>query len=334
MEKLLYIIIGLLAVACGSKSQTDDCVNSHIVEDIADVDSISSSDSLMSWTIDTIKRANMPLVLLMDSLYRFVRSDEFHSNNVNDNILWLNDYRQQLCSYYERNNLGIDTISSFAKADSVIQIANRLWKLDADYSTMGMIINNDIKRTRVVFQHYNEFSKLLYLCVSKEEMQDALRAEFDAWGDLENKISSLCANLIDLGYCGGSGAGVERTSAYLQIIGTHIQLYKKESNWIKHDGDCETQGVYPECAKQLLITCCNIAYRDNYCNEYALEHDYYKQLANDTKRLIKELSPTIDKWLRTRSKWIILNCNGWNENLYNLNSGEVLLKLSNIICLN
>lgn len=332
MKILLYLILVVSLVACGPNPTSDDAENSKITQEPITMDSVlTDPDDLLIWTADTIKETNMPLVLLMDSLYIFVRSDEFCSNNINDNIRWMSNYRKQLCGYYDHNKMGSDTISSYIKADSVIQSANQLWTLDDDYSTMGMIIHNDTKRTRDVFTQYNEFLNLLALCDS-EEKQDALKVEFEAWNNLEKEISEISANLIELSYCGGSGEGPERTATYLKILDAHIQLYKKEADWVKHVGAFETRGIYPQLAKELLIKCCQDAYEGNYSNDYALRNDHYKKVAIGTKHSISQLYPIIDKWLDARAYWVDLNCSGWSENLYNLNTGEVLLALSNIIC--
>lgn len=333
MRILLYLILFSTLVACGTRPITDDCENSKIKDDAITMDSVlTDPNGLPFWTADTIKETNMPMVLLMDSLYRFVRSDELRSNNLNENIHWMSYYRKQLCDYYDRNKLGVDTISPFNKADLVIMSANQLWELDKDYSTMGIIINNDTKRTRDVFTHYNDFLNLLELCDSEEE-QSALKTEFEAWNNLEEAISNISANLNELSYCGGSGEGPRRTFLYLKILDAHIKLYKKESNWVKHFGDFETNGVYPQLAKELLIKCCQDAFVENYSTDYALLNEHYKKVAKDTNRHISQLSPIIDKWLDARKYWVSLNCSGWSENFYNLNTGEVLLKLSNIICL-
>lgn len=328
MRKLLYLILVSTLIACGSRQTTDDCKSPNTI-----MDSISADpDGLIFWTADTIKETNMPLVLLMDSLYRFVWSDEFQSNNLTDNIRWMSNYRTQLSAYYDRNKMGEDTTPSFNKADSVIQSANKLWKLDDNFSTMGMIINNDTKRTRDVFTHYNDFLNLLDLCNS-EESKRALMAEFEAWNNFEDAISDISANLIELRYCGGSGEGPASTAAYLKILDAHIQLYKKESDWVKHFGNFETMGVNPQLAKDLLIKCCQNAYVENYAHDYALRNEPYKKVAIGTKHSISQLSPIIDEWLEARSYWVSLNSSGWSKKFYNLNTGEVLLKLSNIICL-
>lgn len=333
MKKLLYFIFTFLTVACGSNTTTDNRTNFEITEDAALSDSIlNDPNGLPFWTADTIKHINMPMVLLMDSLYRFVESDEFRSNNLNSNIRWMSNYRKQLCACYNRNKMGSDTISPYAKANYIMESANRLWELDENYSTMGMIVSNNTKITRTVFTHFNEFLNLLASCDSKEK-QRALKSEFEAWCNMEREISKIKANLINLMYCGGSAAGPARTAAYLKILDAHVQLYKKESNWINKDGYFETRGVYPQIAKELLIKCCQNTYAENYSKDYALNNAPYKKIATDTKQSISELSPIIDKWLDARLYWDNLNSSDWSEHLYNLNTGEVLLNLSNIICI-
>ena len=94
------------------------------------------------WATDTILKTNYKLVMLMDTLYRYVHTAQFSSSALEDNTEWMNKYRNQLCRYYKVNQLGTDTISNYAKADTVIEASRKLWKLDSDGSTAGLTISN------------------------------------------------------------------------------------------------------------------------------------------------------------------------------------------------
>ena len=63
------------------------------------------------WATDTILKTNYKLVMLMDTLYRYVHTAQFSSSALEDNTEWMNKYRNQLCRYYKVNQLGTDPIT-------------------------------------------------------------------------------------------------------------------------------------------------------------------------------------------------------------------------------
>ncbi len=127
-------------------------------EECADV------ESLEFWTADTILKANRELVALISPLYQYVNTDSLSSLSFENDLKWMNEYRKRLCKYYNTNKLGTDTISQYAKADTVIEASRKLWELDSDDSTMGMNVRNGVEYTRLVFQQFNEYAQLLDIC--------------------------------------------------------------------------------------------------------------------------------------------------------------------------
>ena len=58
-------------------------------------------------------------MLLLDTLYQHVLADTFPSE-VRTEEKWMSEYRLRLCRYFDSHSNGNDTISTFAKADSVL----------------------------------------------------------------------------------------------------------------------------------------------------------------------------------------------------------------------
>ena len=126
-------------------------------------------------------QTNRKLTVLMDSLYEYVNEDSLPSSKIENDIKWMNKYRNQLCSYYNTYKLGSDTISPYAKAEAVIEANRKLWELDSDESTYaGMILNNHVEYKRQLFLQYNEYTQLLELCET-DEQKSLLKNEFEAW---------------------------------------------------------------------------------------------------------------------------------------------------------
>lgn len=279
------------------------------------------------WATDTILKTNYKLVMLMDTLYRYVHTAQFSSSALEDNTEWMNKYRNQLCRYYKVNQLGTDTISNYAKADTVIEASRKLWKLDSDGSTAGLTISNGIERTRLIFQQYNEYVRLLELCET-DGQKGLLKDEFKAWIDLNTLMSEIYSDCVYLRYWGGSITGPVRSAGILQILKSHISMYQKDRSLLNDNFYLyKDNGVFMECAKNLLLDCCQSALK-----EYVYEDEKsesYKELTTVAKQKVSTLPIVIGKWIKARESWA--NETNELEERHEKNTSEVLVRLSILI---
>ena len=321
-NKLILLICIILTVSCSqNKPEQTSVVN--IVKS-------SDTDGLEFWTDDTVFYTNPTLVRIMDVVYRYTRSDNFPSSNIIDDIRWMDNFRDSLCVYYKKT-YSIDSISTFAMVDSVISEARKLWSLDTDESTMGMIVNNSVERTRLIFEHFNEFSKLNSICKT-EKQRTMLLDEFDAWIKLEQIFSGIYADCVDLEFWGGSIAGPIRTSGYLALCQCHIDLYKKEYNLlIDNEDEWTDTGTFLPQARQLLIECCKQAIKEYYYKEDECD-ERYEDTYKDVKHSVSKLPQYIDQWINKRKPWEEEMCTDWLRPAYSRNTAEVLIRMSSLIC--
>ena len=279
------------------------------------------------WATGTILKTNYKLGMLMDTLYRYVHTTQFSSSALEDNTEWMNKYRNQLCRYYKVNQLGTDTISNYAKADTVIEASRKLWKLDSDGSTAGLTISNGIERTRLIFQQYNEYVRLLELCET-DGQKGLLKDEFKAWIDLNTLMSEIYSDCVYLRYWGGSITGPVRSAGILQILESHISMYKKDRSLLNDNFYLyKDNGVFMECAKNLLLDCCQSALK-----EYVYEDEKsesYKELTTVAKQKVSTLPIVIGKWIKARESWA--NETNELEERHEKNTSEVLVRLSILI---
>ena len=322
LRLLLLNLSLLLMLGCNRKNDTQpDC-------------EIMNSESLLAWTSDTIMATNRPLVLLMDTLYRYVRTSD-ETTHIEDKLLWMDNYRKQLVDYYDRETLNSDTLSDYERASAVIKMADTLWEVGKEDCTMGKVVDNDVKFTRMTFTHYNEYAKLLDICHTENE-KDLLRKEFQTWVNLENLVSDIFYRLVELKFYEGSICGVIKSDGSLKMLEAHISLYQRENKWRSSNNlTYETSGVFADCAKDLLVRCCNQAVRNNFIEDYYIEYDgsqreYYKQLPKVTTELIERLPSVISEWLDARQSWINEVGTDHTTICYQLNSGEVLIRLANV----
>lgn len=282
------------------------------------------------WVTDTILKTNHELVMLMDTLYRYVHTAQFSSSALEDNTEWMNKYRNQLCRYYKVNQLGTDTISDYAKADTVIEASRKLWKLDSDGSTAGLAISNGVEYTRLIFQQYNEYARLLELCET-DRQKGLLKDEFKAWIDLNTLMSEFFSDCVYLRYWGGSITGPVYSAGILQILESHISMYQKDRSLLNDNFYLyKDNGVFMECAKNLLLECCQSALKEYVYEDEDMErYEGYKELTTVAQQKVSTLPTVISKWIKARESWA--NETNELEEGHEKNTSEVLVRLSILI---
>lgn len=316
--KSIIVLNCLLCFGCSNK---DNDISVHNTKP-------DDAEGLEFWTADTVLYSNTELVHLMDTLYRYTRAD-FPADNIDNDIKWMDKYRQQLCDYYKRVHPG-NNISSFSMADSVLREARELWALDADESTMGMIVNNSVEETRLIFEQFNAYSKLLSVC-KNESQRKLLKDEFEAWIKMEQIFSAFYSDCVDLEFWGGSISGPIRTAGILSIWQSHIDLYQKEYTILATDDGWKDSGTFVIPARKLLLECCNEAIINYYCSECEDKNDSYEECYEETNQTINQLPRYIDDWINKRKPWEEEMCTDWLRPAYSRNTAEVLIKMANII---
>lgn len=292
-------------------------------EECADV------ESLEFWTADTILKANRELVALISPLYQYVNTDSLSSFSFENDLKWMNEYRKRLCKYYNTNKLGTDTISQYAKADTVIEASRKLWELDSDDSTMGMNVRNGVEYTRLVFQQFNEYAQLLDICKTKQQRK-LLKDEITAWYELEELLSKAYTDCTYLKYWGGSCASSASSAGMLKILESHITLYRRDKSILKNDFETwNNQGIYLECVKELPVNCFLIKLKESIYEEE--NGNDYAELLKTTKKDISELSSRINKWITAHQAWIKETEEYNSEDISELYLGNILIELSYII---
>lgn len=292
-------------------------------EECADV------ESLEFWTADTILKANRELVALINPLYQYVNTDSLSSLSFENDLKWMNEYRKRLCKYYNTNKLGTDTISQYAKADTVIEASRKLWELDSDDSTMGMNVRNGVEYTRLVFQQFNEYAQLLDICKT-EQQRILLKDEITAWYELEELLSKAYTDCTYLKYWGGSYASSASLNGRLKILESHITLYRRDKSILKNDFETwNNQGIYLECVKELPVNCFLIKLKESIYEEE--NGNDYAELLKTTKKDISELSSRINKWITAHQAWIKETEEYNSEDISELYLGNILIELSYII---
>ena len=175
MNHLISFLITSILFATSNSQPINSLNNDEIeINDEVSIESVNHN-SLLFYTNKSIVLENRELTELMDTLYQYVCSDTFISDNVDSNAKFMDSYRYQLCNYFNKKYNCDNSISNYSKADSVINEAHYLFAKYPNYSTIGMITDNQAEYSRLKFKQYNQYTKLLESCKTQNEKQILMR---------------------------------------------------------------------------------------------------------------------------------------------------------------
>lgn len=292
---ILFLACFITIIGCANSKQSQ-----MKEEEKAYADSLrrpAEAESLLAWTPDTILKTNPELVMLFDTLYQYAGN-----NSVPTSTVWLQRYREKLCTYYDKHHLGSDTISFYAKADTVINAIERLYDLNDDWNTMGMVVNNSAMFTLYKYREFNTLSQIEDYCTDSFK-SELLNQEIALFDELRKKMDKVAVNIVYLNYWDGSIVGPLATSMSNSIINARIDMCKTILSILNLEG-WAGKGVYPDIAKRMLMDSCAKAI-DVAVKGYkeALEEigkkvePEFNETEKKAKAALKDISPLLDEWL-------------------------------------
>ena len=304
MKKILFLLLSFFLIGCGINSHKrrdiligDNPTGMTREEYMNTLDSAELREGLVVWTTDTAFATNADLLLLLDTLYQHVRSEDFPAE-VRKEERWMADYRSKLGAFYDKYSLGSDTVSIYTKADSVFNLGVRLMELGNLWSTMEMIVYNSTKFT---FNRCREYGLLTQLLKSRKNVEglDLIYKEWALYEKMLKKIRLIAGNMVRLNYWGGSIVGPLGTYSYLQISQARRDMYQTILNIVKDDNWNQT-GVPLENAERLLLDCCSTALYQ--LDENEEDREEFVETVKETETAIRELRPIIDEWVSLMDK--------------------------------
>lgn len=296
---ILFLACFMSLVGCANNKQTQ-----MKEEEQANIDNMENHNEYKSLSLsipDTILNTNPELVMLFDTLYQYVRHDSM-SKMIIDKKNWMNQYRQSLCDYFNKHHLGNDTISIYAKTDTVINNIERLFDLNDDWSTMGVIERNSTMNALYKYREFNFLSQIENYCTDSVE-SELLNQEIALFDEMCTTMGKVAVNIVYLNYWGGSIVGPLATSMSNSLINTRIEMCKTILGIMNGDG-WPDKGVYPDIAKKMLLDSCAMAINTAVeGNKEALEEigkeiePEFNETEKKAEAALKDISPLLDKWV-------------------------------------
>ena len=314
MKKIILFFVSLILLGCvnnihGDRSNQERGNSKEMTRDeyLHSLDSAEMMNGLVFWTSDTAFTTNADLLLLLDTLYQHVKADGFPSE-VKEEEKWMSDYRSRLVAYYDVHLMENDTISPFAKVDSVLKEGARLLELDSHWSTMEMVVYNSTIFTFDRCRDYCMLTRLINSCES-DEAKELVYKEWSLYEQMFKKIGPIASNMVSLNYWGGSIAGPLSTASYLQISESRRDMYQTILDIVKGDG-WDNTGVFPENAERFFFDCCATALNrtikeaDDFYKEYEGKErsESFDDAIKKTGIEIDELRPIMKEWIVTLDK--------------------------------
>ena len=292
---ILFLACFITIIGCANSKQSQ-----MKAEEQANIDNMGNHNEYKSLSLsipDTILNTNPELVMLFDTLYQYAGN-----NSVPTSTVWLQRYREKLCTYYDKHHLGSDTISFYAKADTVINAIERLYGMNDDWSTMGMVVNNSTMLTLYKYREFNLLSQIEEYCTDSVK-SELLNQEKALFNEMRKKMDVVAVNIVSLNYWGGSIVGPLATSMSNSIINARIDMCKTILCILNLE-EWEGKGIYPDIAKKMLLDSCVKAidvavkgYKES-LEEIGKEVELgFYENAKEAEAALKDISPLLDKWL-------------------------------------
>lgn len=305
MRTAILAVAVLVLAACNCE-RSDDVKTAKSAptkqEYLESLDSAMSSYSIVFWTADTAYNANPELMTLLDTLYLhgFSWSAATSEADVRKDEAWTAAYRKRLCAYYDRHMVvRYDTLSEYAKADSVLNEGLRLIALGNGYSTPEMVATNGMMYRFNQCREYGQLSQLLNACEDTTVSLLVLR-EFASCVRLRDVAEEIMANIVGMTYWGGSATGPATSACFLSMQEARMKAYQNMVDYVLDVGYLHKTGVYYASAKKLYEDCVSTTLTELSKDEQIYYSDCYPELYDEvmkeTAQKLRQILPMIDEW--------------------------------------
>lgn len=301
-----FIVVCLPKLRHGSPEQTkSDIIASDSITNISE----DESDRLAFW-FQHHDSINHELVLLAEHLWK-LDSAAVNGDN-NERNKWFRECETALIHGFDSIHPH-STVPNYVKADSMLSEIEAFFEEDADYSTMGMIVNFDLQNSFLIYRMTDETVQIL-------EYEPLFRQEIEAWEYLHKAMNDFCLGIVNLDWFGGSGAGPASLATRNMIIQSRIDDLKNihrlyagypiQTTNIKPTTDVrlvKSKSEFVKAIEKVASAVSNVEESKDYLPEDRLQD--YKDLYDKVQGAKSPLLKMFENWAKTRNKIIRANKN-------------------------
>ena len=312
MKKFIFIIIaviivGIFVVAI-PKHQEEKSASQETEEtiDSAAIDASKDASERLAFWFPHHDSLNHGLVLVAEELWRL---DSAAANpNTIGRFVWYEKCEKVLSHCFDSIHPG-SNLSRMQKADSMLTEIATFFEQDADYSTMGMIVNIDLQNDFLIYRMSAEAS-----CIQKYE--PSFVDELSAWDVFQQAMNDFCLGVVNWDWFGGSGAGpaslAERNAILECRLGDLKRIHKQyRREFAMRIYDREDIGKEidrhliqaKEDFRKAVDKVGNSITKDDDVKEYLSEErlDAYYALFDKIQASRKPLVKAFDEWMKVRN---------------------------------
>lgn len=223
MKKFIFIIIAVIVISIVvvaiPKHEEEKTVSQEAEETIdSAVVATSKEDSeRLAFWFPHHDSLNHGLVLVAEELWR-LDSAAANSNTIG-RFVWYEKCEKALAHCFDSIHPG-SSLSDIHKADSMLTEIAAFFEQDADYSTMGMIVNLDLQNDFLIYRMAAEAS-----CIQKYE--PSFVNELNAWDGFQKALNDFCLGVVNWDWFGGSGAGPASLAERNELLQCRLQDLKR-----------------------------------------------------------------------------------------------------------
>lgn len=289
------------------EGEMDSIVTCESVKDslLATIDEEKHLESLVFWAPDTACVMNPELLLLLDTLYQHVRSDEY-STSAKIEEQWMNSFRKRICAYYDRNHDGQESRSEFEKAELVLEEGARLMEADHDNSGMGMLIRNSTERTFALLSEYGLLTQMIRGC-KNNRTRNLLYKEWELFEDIRINMSGIIDDFIFLTYWDGTAGIPLRSERWLDMSDSRRKMYqnilKLESQSLEDEEYYRGDAVgyfFRTISDEATNMIKDWEDDQNDGSPFMNEREFkrYQEVKKETENDIKAIRPKLNEWIK------------------------------------
>jgi hypothetical protein len=312
MKKFIFIIIAVIVISIVvvaiPKHEEEKTVSQETEETIdsaAVAASKEDSERLAFW-FPHHDSLNHGIVLVAEELWR-LDSAAANSNTIS-RFVWYEKCEKTLIHCFDSIHPGTN-LSDIHKADSMLTEIAAFFEQDADYSTMGMIVNISLQNDFLIYRLAAEASHI-------QKYEPSFVDELNAWDGFQKVLNDFCLGIVNWDWFGGSGVGpasLAERNVLLQCRLDDLKRIRKQYHgdfpmriYDREDigKDIDRHFVQAKADfKKTIDKVGNSIIKDDDVKEYLSEEqlDAYNALYDKICTSRKTLVKALDDWLKVRN---------------------------------
>lgn len=308
MKKFIFIVIAIIiagiVVVTIPKHKEEAVVSKEeeTIDSSAVAASKENSERLAFW-FPHHDSLNHGLVLVAEELWR-LDSAAANSNTIG-RFIWHEKCEKALAHCFDSIHPG-SSLSEIQKADSMLTEISAFFEQDADYSTMGMIVNISLQNDFMIYRLAAEASSI-------QKYEPSFADELNAWDSFQKALNDFCLGVVNWDWFGGSGAGPASLAERNELLQCRLQdlkrihkLYRMDISNNRKDMGKDIDHHLIRAKKDFIKAVDKVGKsitKDDDAKEYLSGErlDAYNALYDKIQTSRKTLVKALDDWLKVRN---------------------------------